>query len=185
MTYNTTAELSESYFQQSRDSTKTPEYIHDSILQWPSNSYFNKFIPDKVLLEKSLSTIERSSYSIADQVFGTQKEQQYIGLKHLSHIFYERAKLHQHHTRDIDHRNLQIQEKLFNVQINNFPDKARRQSNLESQLLQLEQQRRDEELVFWKDTVELREKLFESAAVYKQAKHRYSVFSDVEAQYDR
>jgi len=186
MTYNTTTELTELYFQQSRDSAKTPEMAsYDSLLQWPSNSYFNKFIPDKLLLEKSLSTIEKPSYSIAGQVFGEKKEQEYIGLKHFSNLFYERCRLHQQHTHDIDHRNLQIQEKLFNVQINNFPDKARRQSNLESQLLQLEQQRRDEELTFWKDTVELREKLFENATAYKQAKHRYSVFSDVEAQYDR
>ena len=184
MAYSTTAELRELYFQHSRDLIR-PDYVfHDSLLQWPSNSYFNKFIPDAVLLEKSLSTIEKPSYSIADQVFGNQKEQQYIGLKHLSHLFYERAMLHQQHTRDIDHRHIQIQEKLFGVQINNFPDKARRQSNLESQLLQLEQQRRDEELSFWKDTVEIREKLFESANAYKQAKHRYSVFSDVEKQYD-
>jgi hypothetical protein len=70
---------------------------------------------------------------------------------------------------------------LFGVQINNAPDKARRLSNLEGQLLQLESQRRDEELAFWKDTVDLREKLFEGAASYKDANHRYSVFSDVEA----
>ena len=81
---------------------------------------------------------------------------------------------------DIDHRHLQIQEQLFGVKINNSPDKARRQSNLESQLLQLEQQRRDEELAFWKDTVELRQGVFESAAAFKDAKHRYSVFSGVE-----
>jgi len=186
MSYNTTAELRELYFQQSRDSGKIKENVfYDSLLQWPSNNYFNKFIPDANLLQKSISITQKPSYRIADHVFGNLKEQQYIGLKHLAFLFYERSKLHQQHTHDIDHRHIQLQEKLFGVQINNFPDKARRQSNLESQLLQLEQQRRDEELVFWKDTVELREKLFESAAVYKQAKQRYSVFSDVEAQYDR
>jgi hypothetical protein len=184
MSYNTTAELTELYFQQSSDSPKISGYVfHDSLLQWPSNNYFNKFIPDATLLEKSLSTIQRPSYSIAGRVFGDQKEQQYIGLKHLAHLFYERAKLHQQHTHDIDHSHMQIQDKKFCVEINKFPENAKRLSNLESQLLQLEQQRRDEELAFWKDTVELREKLFESAAAYKQAKQRYSVFSDVEAQY--
>jgi hypothetical protein len=184
MTYNTTAELTEWYFQHSRDSPKTSGYIfHDSLLQWPSNSYFNKFLPDSILLEKSLSTFEKPSYSIAEQVFGNLKEQQYIGLKHLSHLFYERTKLHQQHTHDINHSHMQIQDKKFCAEINRSPDNVKRLSNLENQLLQLEQQRRDEELAFWKDSVELRDKLFESAAAYKQAKQRYSIFSQVEGQY--
>jgi len=52
-------------------------------------------------------------------------------------------------------------------------------------LLQLEQSRRDEELAFWKDTVELREKLFENSVDYRAAKHRESIFSDVETDYGR
>jgi len=186
MPYNTTAELTELYFQQSQDSAKTPKYIfHDSLLQWPSNSYFEKFKPDVYLLQKSLINKKEPVRNISYQIFGVKSQQEYTNLRHVNNLFIERAKLHKGHIRDINHRHVQIQEKLFGVQINNFPDKARRQSNLESQLLQLEQQRRDEELSFWKDTVELREKLFESAALYKEAKHRYSVFSDVEDINDR
>jgi hypothetical protein len=122
---------------------------------------------------------------MADQVFGHQKEQQYVGLRHLSNLFLERSRLYKQHVRDIDHRHMEIQGKLFGVKINNFPDRAKRLSNLEGQLLQLEAQRRDEELAFWKDTMELRAKLFEHAAAYKDSRHRYSVFSAVEAQYDR
>ena len=91
--------------------------------------------------------------------------------------------MHKQHIQDIDHTHLKVQENLFGVKINNFPDKARRLSNLEGQLLQLESQRRDEELAFWKDTVELREKLFESASDYKAISNRYSIFSDVEAKH--
>ena len=58
-------------------------------------------------------------------------------------------------------------------------------TNLQSQLLQLEQQRREEELAFWKDTVELRKELFESATDYRNTRHRYSIFSQVEEKYDR
>jgi hypothetical protein len=184
MAYNTTAELTEWYFQQSHDSDKPPKYVfHDSLLQWPSNSYFNKFLPDSILLEKSLSTIEKPSNSIAEQVFGNLKDQGYIGLKHLTNLFYERAKLHQQHTHDIDHSHMQIQDLKFCVEINKFPDNAKRLSNLEGQLLQLEQQRRDEELAFWKDTAELRDRIFEKADSYRAAKHRYSVFAGVEGQY--
>ncbi|MFC1781388.1 hypothetical protein ACFLZ8_03935 [Planctomycetota bacterium] len=184
MAYSTTSELQELYFQHSFDHIKPNYEFRDSLLQWPFNNYFNRFKPDAFLLDRSLSIIEKPSHSIAEQVFGNQKEQQYIGLKHTANLLYERAILHQQHTRDIDHRHMQIQEKLFGVQINNFPDKARRQSNLESQLLQLEQQRRDEELAFWKDSTEIRDKLFENAVIYKTIKNRYSVFSDVENQYD-
>ena len=136
-------------------------------------------------MERTLSPVRKPAYSIADQVFGNQKQQEYTSLRHLSNLLQERAKFNRQHISDIDHRHMQIQEKLFGVEINHFPDKARRQSNLESQLLQLEQQRRDEELAFWKDTVELRQGLFESSAAYKNAMHRYLVFSDVEAQYGR
>ena len=75
MAYNTTAELIKLYLQQSRDSIKPDYHFHDSLLQWPSNNYFKKFMPDALLLEKSLSTIEKPSYNIAEQVFGNLKEQ--------------------------------------------------------------------------------------------------------------
>jgi len=185
MTYNQTAELPELYFQQSHYSARQSKADYLPFLQWPSNSHFEKFRPDADLFQKALSPSARSSYSIADQVFGNQKRQEYTSLRHTTNLLYERAELNKQHIQDIDHRHMQIQKMLFCVKINNSPDKARRQSNLESQLLQLEQQRRDEELSFWKDTVELREKLFEGADAYKDARHRYSVFSDVEAQYGR
>ncbi len=183
---NTTYELRNLYFQQSQYSAKEAEPYYQPLLQWPEKGYFEKFKPDADLLRKALSPLEKSiTNSMADQVFGNQKQLEYLSLRHLANLFYERCNLHKQHIQDIDHRHMQIQEKLFGVKINYLPDKARRLSNLESQLLQLESQKRDEELAFWKDTVELRQKLFESAAKYKDAKHRYSVFSDVEAEYDR
>ena len=185
MAYNRTAELRELYFQQSQYPAKQAEPDYPLFLRWPEKGYFEKFTPDAHLLQKVLSLEKKSAYSIPDQVFGNQIRQQHTNLAHLGNLLEERSRIYREHVRDIDHRHIQTQEKLFCVWINNFPDKARRQSNLESQLLQFEQQRRDEELAFWKDTVELRQGLFESAAAYKDAKHRYSVFSDVEAEYDR
>jgi len=183
---NTTYELRNLYFQQSLYSAEQAKPTYPLLLQWPEKGYFEKFKPDADLLQKALSPLEKATtYSVADQVFGNQKQLEYLGLKHSANLFYERCNLHKQHIQDIDHTHLKVQEKLFGVKINNSPDKARRLSNLEGQLLQLDSQRRDEELAFWKDTVELREKLFESAAQYKAANHRYSVFSDVEAKYDR
>ncbi|MHC4187760.1 MAG: hypothetical protein ACYSRQ_06160 [Planctomycetota bacterium] len=183
---NKTYDLRNLYFQQSQYSAERAEPQYPPLLQWPKNGYFEKLRPDADLLQKALSPLEKLAVdSIADQVFGNQKQSEYLGLKHLANLFYERCKLHKQHIKDIDHSHIKIQEDLFGVKINNIPENARRLSNLEGQLLQLEQQRRDEELAFWKDTVELRGKLFEGAATYKDANHRYSVFSDVEEKYDR
>lgn len=183
---NKTYELRNLYFQQSQYSAEQAKPDYPLFLQWPDKGYFEKFKPDADLLQKALSPLEISvSNSIADQVFGNLKQIEYLDLKHSANLFYERCRLHKQHIKEIDRRHIEIQERKFGVDINNFPDKARRLSNLEGQLLQLESQRRDEELAFWKDTAELREKLFESAATYKAANHRYSVFSDVEAKYDR
>lgn len=182
---NKTREMRNLFFQQSRHSAKPAVLDYPLFLQWPEKDLFKKLKPDADLLQKALSAQQTTSHSIADQVFGNQKQQEYTNLRHLANLLQERSKLHKQHIQDIDDRHLQIQEQLFGVKINLSPDKAKRQSNLESQLLQLEQQRRDEELAFWKDTVELREKLFQGAAAYRDAKNRYSVFSEVEAHYGR
>jgi hypothetical protein len=184
MIYDKSAELKNLYVQHSQYSVKEPNSIsYDSLLQWPSNGYFERFEPDATLLGKVISSEERAKiYSIADQIFGNQKHLEYLGLKHLANLFYERCQLHKQHIRDIDHRHIQIQEKKFGAEINRTPENAKRLSNLEGQLLQLEQQKRDEELAFWKDTAELREKLFETAALYRAAKQRHSIFSDVEGE---
>jgi hypothetical protein len=179
-------ELKNLYLQQSQYSAKQARPDYPLFLQWPEKAYFEKFKPDADLLQKALSPLEKSvTYSIADQVFGNQKQLEYLGLKHSANLFYERCRLHKQHIQEIDRRHIEIQERKFGVEINNFPDRAKRLSNLEGQLLQLESERRDEELAFWKDTVELREKLFEGAGNYRAARHRYSVFSDVEARYER
>ncbi len=183
---NKTYELRKLYLEQSQYCSQQSKPDYPPLLQWPEKGYFEKFKLDAELLQKALSPLEKSvNHSIADQVFGNQKQAEYLGLKHLPNLFYERCKLHKQHIKEIDSRHIEAQERLFGVKINNFPDQARRLSNLEGQLLQLESQRRDEELKFWADTVEVREKLFEGASTYKDAKHRYSVFADVEADYVR
>ncbi|MFC1633952.1 hypothetical protein ACFL5Z_03855 [Planctomycetota bacterium] len=182
---NKTYELRNLYFQQSQYAVKQAKPDYPPLLQWPANSSFEKFKPDADLLQKALSPRKETACSIADQVFGNQKQQEYTSLQHLTNLLHERAKLHKQHIKEIDRRHIDIQEKKFGVEINHSSDRGKRLSNLESQLLQLEQQRRDEELAFWKDTVELRQGLFEGAATYKDTKHRYMVFSGIEDHYGR
>jgi len=183
---NKTSEMRDLYFQQSQYSAEQAKPEYQSLLQWPEKGYFDRFKTDADLLQKAISPLKKSSsYSITEQVFGNQKQLEYFGLKHIANLFYERCKLHKQHIQEIDRRHIEAQGKKFGAEINHFPDRGKRLSNLENQLLQLDSQRRDEELAFWKDTVELREKLFEGAATYKAANHRYSVFADVEADYGR
>jgi len=184
---NKTYELRKLYFEQSQYSLKSQEdkYNKPALLQWPKNFYFDKFKPDSELFEKAL--IPEKPYSlknISQQIFGRETQNQYTGLKHIAHLLYERAKLHKNHINEINDTHIKIQEIKFGVEINHNPDRAKRLSNLEGQLLQLEQSRRDEELNFWKDTVELREKLFAGATEYSSAKQRYSMLSDLEGHYD-
>ena len=183
---NKLSELRNLYFSQSQYSANQSEKTYDSLLQWPANGYFDRMKSDTDLLEKALSPFDDDKIdNLSEQVFGHELKQQYVNLKHSANLLYERSKLHNQHIHDIKSSHVKIQEKLFITTINNFPDGAKRISNLESQLLQLEQQTREEELAFWKDTVELRQGLFETAADYRGTKHRYSIFADVEDQYGR
>ena len=178
---NKTYELRNLYFQQSLYSAQPVKPEYPSLLQWPSNGYFENFMPDAKTLEQALAPVNAAKpYSVADQVFGHQKQLEQLNLTHLSNLFYERCRLHKQHIQDILHRHLEIQEKKFGVEINKSADSGKRLSGLESQLLQLEQEQRNEELAFWKDTVDLREKLFEKAALYGAVSNRYSIFSGVE-----
>ncbi len=133
---NKTYEMRNLYFQQSPYSAEQAKPDYPLFLQWPDKGYFEKFKPDADLLQKALSPLEKSvTNSIADQVFGNLKEIEYLDLKHSANLFYERCRLHKQHIQEIDRRHIEIQGRKFGVEINNFPDKARRLSNLEGQLV--------------------------------------------------
>jgi len=185
---NKTYELRNLYFQQSQYSVKPEEkkYAYPPILQWPANSYFEKLKPDADLLQQALKPRDNyKTQSVSEQVFGNDLKQQQISLKHTANLFYERCKLNKNHLQEINDRHLKTQERLFGVEINQFPDRNKQLRTLEGQLMQLEQQRRDEELAFWKDTVDLRQVLFDNAADYRGTKDRYTIFSEVEEKYGR
>ena len=185
---NITYELRNLYFQQSQYSAKQDEkkYDHPPLLHWPEKGYFKELKIDADLLQQAILPFnDYKTDKLSERVFGNELNQQKITLKHTANLFYERSKLHNRHIQDIDDRHIKVQGRLFGVEINNFPDRSKQMRTLEGQLMQLEQQRREEELTFWKDTVELRKELFESAADYRGIKHRHSIFSRVEEKYDR
>jgi hypothetical protein len=181
---NKTYELRNLYFQQSQYAM--PPSItaaHPALLTWPANGYFERLKPDAELLQEALIPIINETTTISQQIFGNEAKQQHIGLQHLANLFYERCRLHKRHVDDINHSHLEIQGHLYGVVINRNADRAKRMSSLETQLLQLESAKREEELAFWKDTAELREKMFEGAGTYRSANQRLNLFSGMEGAY--
>lgn len=184
MTYNHITPLEELYRTHSRygDQEGTvPAYPCGPLLQWPQNGYFEKFQRDAALLKEALSpsAVPREA-TLAEQVFGSQARQQKIGLGHLANVLYERAVLHRKHLRDIDWRLTECQDRLSVLKMH-FPlDGGRPQQHLEKLILELEKQRHDEEIGFWKDSAEIRQQLFENAAIYGAAKHRQDMLYGVE-----
>jgi len=187
MAYNTTPQVRESYFYRSPYSDgKLERQPYDSLLQWPRNGYFDRLRPDAILLQEALRAYSGPQAStVAEQVFGNQARQQRISLKHLANILYERALLHKDHLKDIDHRMMEFQEKLSIIKMH-FPlDGGRTQQTLEKIIIDLETQRHDEELGFWKDSMEVRQQLFENAATYSATRHRKDLLCGVEEEYGR
>jgi hypothetical protein len=184
MTYNITAQPRELYSPHSRYSgSKLEDASYDSLLQWPITGYFDRLKPDFALLKEALTSYPSQEIpTVAEQVFGNQARQQKISLKHLVNILYERAILHKSHLKDIDRRLMDCQEKLSIIKMHFPVDGGRSQQNLEKLIIDLEKQRHDEELNFWKDTTEVREKLFEQANVYSATKHRKDMLYGVEEQ---
>jgi len=182
MTYNNISRLQELYLQNSRySSSKLENLFYDSLLQWPRNAYFERLKPDAALLKEALTSYATPATStVAEQVFGNQARQEKIGLKHLANILYERAVLHRKHLKDIDRRLMESQEKLSIIKMHFPVDGGRSQQNLERLIIELEKQKRDEDINFWKDTLDIRQKLIEQAAEYSATKRRKDMLYSVE-----
>jgi hypothetical protein len=182
---NKTYELRELYFQQNPYTAKTEKQV-PSILELPEAWDFEKLKPDVKLLSYALrSPGPGKADTPLEQVFGSEIKRQQTIIQHIAYVFAERCQIHRNHLDEIDRRHLEIQGKRYGQEINNFPDKAKRLSSLEAMLAQLEKERRDEELAFWKDTMELREKILEGVTEYSEAKQRCQILADVEARYER
>jgi len=184
MAYNNIAQLRELYIHDSRYSDSKLEHsLYNSLLQWPSNGYFERLKPDTALLSETLTSYAGPVTStVAEQIFGSQARQQEISLKHHANILYERSILHRNHLKDIDRRLMDCLEKLSIIKMHFPVDGGKSQQNLERLILDLEKQRHDEEINFWKDTAEIRDKLFESAIAYGAIKRRKDMLYGLEGE---
>jgi len=181
MIYDITVAAGQSHPYRSPYSGSALSRPYDSLLQWPRNGYFPQCRSDGALLQEALVCYpDRAASTVADQVFGHQSRQQGISLRHLANMLYERMLIHQGRLKDIDRRLLQFHERLSIVKMHFPVDGGRSQQNLEKMIVELEKQRHDEELAFWKDSAEVRDKLFENAATYSATRHRKELLCGVE-----
>lgn len=117
---------------------------------------------------------------LAQQVFGSQMRQQKLSVEHILNLINERTVLHKRILDDIAHSHMDMQGQLYGARLHANMDGHARELKVLRFLLQLDEQRRREEVDFWKDTAELREKLFEVAGEYQALRHRTSVFESIE-----
>jgi len=185
MAYDIIPPFEERYSDRSRYCTPegaTPSYPCSPLLQGSSNTYFEKFQLDAALLQEALSPYAgRQDATLAEQVFGSQARQGRIDLTHLANILHERALLHKNRLRDINHRLVDCQDRLSVLKMHFLLDGGKAQQHLEKLIMELENQRHDEEVNFWKDSTEIRQQLFENAATYGAAKRRQDMLCGVEA----
>jgi hypothetical protein len=155
------------------------------LLAWPGNGY-RPFQPDALLLNSALTSYsDASAATVAEQVFGQQARQQGISLRHQANILYERTRIHKDRLREIDRRLMEFQSRLSVVKMH-FPlDGGRTQQTLEKLIVDLEKQRHDEELKFWKDSSDVRQRLFDGATTYSATRHRQDLLCGVEGHDDR
>jgi hypothetical protein len=181
----TFAKVQEAYFARSQYEPPQPYESGDSLLQWSGNRYFDSLKKDVPLLEETLAPAPESqaySATLADQVFGHQKRDQCVSVKHLLNLLYERSRLHQRHLKDIDHRLMDCQSRLSIARLMSPVETDREAMNLEKLIVALEKDRRKAELDFWKDSKDLREGLFEQAIEYGATARRARMLSGLEAE---
>lgn len=145
--------------------------------------------PSSVLIDKPISLSEYSSeksivryQSVVPEnfdnpiqkVFYHQVYQHKLTLDHFNNLVAQRQELNDKHLREIQNRHMQFQEALSITRMNKFPDWIKQATNLERVLLGLEENKRNEEIALWKDTLDLRSKAIEETRLYKAVLGRAS-----------
>jgi len=174
-------EIIRNYFSNSQYQVPKPEYSYASRLLYEPSSYSRKSLEtEKYLLEEILLPSRATYRSLADEVFGQQALKERISLKQFTKLLEERYQIHMKLLADIKHRNMNIQQQLCVARWFSNTDGGKRALNLERLLADLEDKKRQEELNFWKDTVELRQKMLEKASEYAATRRRVSWFERLE-----
>lgn len=159
--------------------------VREYVISWPADINSAPFQRDSELFQEILSVPSSSYDSLASRIFGNQLRQQKLSVRHLGNLFYERASLYSRHVRDITSRHMNVQEEIYKERLMSPVQASRRQVALEAMLVDLEKEKRKEELEFWKDSKDVREALFESAGDYQSSSHRVHMLQGFGGAYDR
>ena len=172
--------LQEQYFS-SREREPRASYLSEPYspsFRHPPFSYM-----DLALLREILAPQEPEYTSLADQVFGRQARHEGLSLHLLVNLLYQRSFLHEKHLRDIQHRHTDCQDKLSVLRMLFPVADSRLRTSMESLVVQLEREEREEELTFWKDTASLRKDILEEAGEYRAARDRLVHLGSLEMNY--
>ena len=118
--------------------------------------------------------------TVADRVFGLQTRQAKISLESITAAMALRRLLHKQHMDDIQQRHEDIHGQMYGAFLHSRLDNHKRAMSLQNTLIRLDEQRRKEELSYWKDTLELRAQALESATEYGQARQRMTFLQNIE-----
>ncbi len=165
------------------DSGYSPRrFAADYIFQSQSSKYAGTWEKERYVLSAALSQLELKAETLAEQVFGNQARQQKLQVVHDASLIAARYELHTRHVRDIQHRLSELQGEVSVQRMLNPMMPSKPQLDLEKLLLNLEAQKRDEELAFWKDTVKIRQELFTGIKEYQAMKHRTDILKSLEVE---
>ena len=165
-------------------SSNHDKYV-DSLFQWHSTNY-NYFKPwerERYILSEALSQPESQSDSLADRVFGNQARQEKLHLLHEANLLAHRYDLHKRHFNDINRQIMRFQEQLSIERMHSPSYVSRGQRDLEKLLVNLEAQKRDEDIGFWKDSLKIRQELLQGAGEYQATRHRAEIMKGLEVEY--
>ena len=165
------------------DYSPTPAQYVDSLLQWPSNGYANSLQNEKSVLWEALTISDQPNANLADQVFGRHAHEQKLSMRHTANLLSHRHELHKRHVRDLDRRIMQVQVQLSIARQWATGLPSRQEVDLEKLLMKLEQDRREEDTAFWKDTVKIRQELLSGAKEYQATRHRAELLRPLEGDY--
>ena len=163
------------------DSGYSPrKYPADYLFQVQGNHYGSAWEKEKYVLSEALRQPEVKPETLAEQVFGNQTRQQKLQVMHEASLISARYELHHRILNDLNHRLSGLQERISIVKMLDPWGQSKQQIDLEKLLINLESQKNDEHLAFWKDTLKVRQEMFTGVREYQSARQRATIFKDLE-----
>lgn len=121
-----------------------------------------------------------SGGTLAKKIFGQLLAEQRLTGKHLAHLLTERWKLYVDHTSELREEISRMKNRLAFASRPYTVTNPQLASSLEKLLLKLEADERKEEIDFWKDSVEIRDKLLEASNEYRRTSDRGRIVGEAE-----